>query len=310
VSTATFGYLGPPGTFTEAALRKLPAAAGAELVPLPSVDAALDALRAHEVDGAMVPIENSVEGGVSSTLAALAQGEPLLVVAEEVVPVTFDLVVRPGLSREDITRISSHPHGLAQCRLWLHREFPKATLVPALSTAAAAAGLLEPGIGYDAALCAPIAAERLGLPALISNVGDNPAAVTRFVLISRPTMLPAPTGADKTTLAIYLGPDHPGQLLELLEQFAVRGINLTRLESRPTGEAMGRYYMSIDADGHIAEARMAEALKGLHRVCRKVLFFGSYPRAERTPAPVRPETSDVAFAAADEWLESVRRGHA
>ena len=305
-----YAYLGPEGTFTETALRQATAAgAGATRVPMSSVDAALEAVRGGDVAGAMVPIENSVEGGVSATLAALTEGERLVVVGEEVVPVTFDFVVRPGLSREDVSRISSHPHGLAQCRAWLHREFPKATLVPALSTAGAAEALRDPATPWDAALCAPIAAERFGLVPMLTNVGDNPAAVTRFVMVSKPGRLPAPTGADKTTLAVYLGPDHPGQLLELLEQFAVRGINLTRLESRPTGEAMGRYYMSIDAEGHVAEARMAEALKGLHRVCPRVIFLGSYPRAQGGPAEVRPETSDAAFAEADAWLAKIRDHH-
>jgi prephenate dehydratase len=303
-----YAYLGPEGTFTETALRKATAGAGGAVhVPVASVDAALEAVRDGEVHAAMVPIENSVEGGVSATLAALAQGDPLVVIGEEVVPVTFDFVVRPGLSLEDVTRISSHPHGLAQCRVWLHREFPKATLVPALSTAGAAEALLDPATPWDAALCAPIAAERFGLTPVLRNVGDNPAAVTRFVLVSRPGRLPEPTGADKTTLAAYLGPDdHPGQLLELLEQFAVRGVNLSRLESRPTGEGMGRYYMSIDAEGHVAEARMAEALKGLHRVCLKVLFLGSYPRAGGEQVAVRSETSDAAFAEADAWVRSIR----
>jgi prephenate dehydratase len=308
-ATPRYAYLGPEGTFTETALRQATAGAagGAARIPMSSVDAALEAVRAGDVDAAMVPIENSVEGGVSATLAALTEADPLVVIGEEVVPVTFDFVVRPGLSREDVTRISSHPHGLAQCRAWLHREFPKATLVPALSTAGAAEGLLEASTPWDAALCAPIAAERFGLSPLLRNVGDNPAAVTRFVLVSKPGRLPAPTGADKTTLAAYLGPDdRAGQLLELLEQFAVRGVNLSRLESRPTGEGMGRYYMSIDAEGHVAEARMAEALKGLHRVCPRVLFLGSYPRAGGVPAEVRAETTDAAFAEADAWVRSIR----
>jgi prephenate dehydratase len=307
-----YAYLGPEGTFTEAALRKalrrsFEAGEAPQLLPVASVDAALEAVREAGVVAAMVPIENSVEGGVSATLDALTEGEQhLRVIGEEVVPVRFDLVVRPGLSREDVTRISSHPHGLAQCRVWLHREFPKATLVPALSTAAAAEGLLDPQAPYDAALCSPLAVERFGLRPMLEDVGDNPAAVTRFVMVSRPGPLPEPTGADKTTIAAYMGPDHPGQLMELLEQFAVRGVNLSRLESRPTGEAMGRYYMSIDAEGHIAEARVAEALKGLHRICPKVLFFGSYPRAEGRPSPLRTEHGDTAFAEADAWLDKVR----
>lgn len=306
-----YGFLGPAGTFTEAAVRKLTSSrfgdrGDVDLLPMHSVELALDGVRAGELDAAMVPIENSVEGGVGTTLDALTRGEPLQVTGEEVVPVTLDFVVRPGLGREDITRIASHPHGLAQTSGWLHREFPKATLIPALSTAAAAAGLLDPAGLYDAALCAPLAARNLGLTAMFTGVGDNPSAVTRFVLVARPGQLPPPTGADKTTLVAYLADDHAGALVELLEQFATRGINLSRLESRPTGELLGRYCMSIDAEGHLADARMAEALKGLHRVCRQVRFLGSYPRADGERPAIRPETSDDAFAEADRWLDTIR----
>jgi prephenate dehydratase len=306
-----YGYLGPEGTFTEAAVRKLATARfggldGVELLPMHNVKVALEGVREGTLDGAMVPIENSVEGGVSSTLDALTQGDPLQIVGEEVVPVTFDLVVRAGLGREDITRIASHPHGLAQCAGWLHEHFPKATLIPAMSTAGAAAGLLEAAPAYEAALCSPLAAQKLGLAPLDTDVGDNPSAVTRFVLVSRPGRLPAPTGADKTTLVVYLRDDHAGALLELLEQFATRGINLSRLESRPTGELLGRYCMSFDAEGHLADERMSEALKGLHRVCAQVRFLGSYPRADGERPAVRPETSNAAFAEADAWLDSIR----
>ncbi len=305
---ARYAYLGPEGTFAEAALLQVPDAGQAELLAMNSVNAALEAVREGEADAAMVPIENSVEGGVSATLDALADGEPLVVIREELVPVTFHLVARPGLSLEDVARIATHPHAQAQCRGWLHRNLPKAVLLPALSTAAAAAALLDVGVYYDAALCAPIAARRYGLPVLAEDVGDNPNAVTRFVLVSRPGPPPPPTGADKTTIVAFLADDHAGALLELLEQFAVRGINLTRLESRPTGEVLGRYCMSIDAEGHVAEERMAEALKGLHRVCPKVRFLGSYPRADGEPATVRAETTDDAFLDAERWISGLRQG--
>ncbi|MFI7586107.1 prephenate dehydratase [Spongisporangium articulatum] len=302
-----YGYLGPEGTFSEAAVRKLTAARGieADLLPMHSVLLALDAVRAGELEAAVVPIENSVEGGVSATLDALTAGEPLQVVGEEVVPVTFDFVVRPGLGREDVTRVASHPHGLAQCSNWLHEQFPKATLIPALSTASAAVGLLEDDAAYDGALCSPLAAQKLGLTPMYTDIGDNPNAMTRFVLVSRPGRLPAPTGADKTTLVVFLKDERAGALLEILEQFATRGINLNRLESRPTGDGLGRYCMSIDAEGHVEDARLSEALKGLHRVSAHVRFLGSYPRADGEPPHVRPENSNASFAEADAWLNSI-----
>ena len=156
-------------------------------------------------------------------------------------------------------------------------------MVPALSTAAAAAALADGTAQHDAALAAPIAAERYRLAVLAEDVEDNPDAVTRFVLVSRPGQPPLPSGNDKTSLVAFIADDHPGALLEVLTEFAVRGVNLTRIESRPTGERLGRYCFSIDAEGHVDEARVGEALMGLRRVCPDVRFLGSYPRADARP---------------------------
>lgn len=310
---ARYAYLGPEGTFTEAALRQVPAAERAELVACASVDAALDAVRAAEVDAAMVPIENSVEGGVSATLDALAAGEPLMVVREVLVPVTFVVAARPGTRLDDVRVVSTHPHAQAQCRRWLSSALPGARYLPAMSTAAAAAGLAGRAPGaeaapYDAALCAPIAARRYRLDVLAEGVEDTGGAVTRFVLVGRPAPPPPPTGADKTTLVVHLPDDHAGALLELLEQFAAHGVNLTRIESRPMGDALGRYSFSIDCEGHVDDERVAEALMGLHRVTPLVRFVGSYPRADGIATKVGPATSDAAFAQARSWLQRLREG--
>jgi prephenate dehydratase len=309
-----YGFLGPSGTFAEAALRQTLTALGcpdAPTVPQPSVDAALAAVRAEEIGAAVVPIENSVEGGVPATLDALANGSPLRVLREELVPVTFVLAGRPGTALADVRRIGSHPHAWAQCRGTMARLTDGATYVPALSTAAAAETL---GSGaeapFDAALCSPLAAATFGLAPLASGVEDNPGAMTRFVLVSRPGPVPEPSGSDKTSVVVFQGDDHPGGLLELLEQFATRGINLTRIESRPTGDALGRYCFSIDCEGHIGEARVGEALMGLHRTCTQVRFLGSYPRADGTAVRVPAGTTDAAFAQAGSWLAALRRGEA
>jgi prephenate dehydratase len=309
VSGPTYAYLGPEGTFTEAALRQV-IPEGAVAQPMPSVDAALAAVRAGTADAAVVPIENSVEGGVSATLDALANGTPLRVTREMLVPITFVLAARPGTALADVRRIASHPHGWAQCRGWAAAHLPEATYVPALSTAGAAEGLADgaPAPAYDAALCAPLAAQRFGLSVLAEDVGDNAAAVTRFVLVEAPGPVPAPTGADKTTLVVFQADDHPGGLLEMLEQFATRGVNLSRIESRPTGELLGSYCFSIDCEGHVADARVAEALMGLRRTCREVRFLGSYPRASAQEVTVTPSTTDDAFADAAAWLDRLRTG--
>jgi prephenate dehydratase len=308
VPPARFAYLGPEGTFTEAALRLVPAAGHGELVACATVVSALDAVRAGDVDAAMVPIENSVEGGVSATLDALGAGEPLMVRREVVVPVTFVLAARTGTGLDDVRTVSTHPHAEAQCRRWLSTQLPAARYVAAMSTAAAAAGLAEPTSAYDAVLCAPIAAERYRLQVLAEDVEDNPGAVTRFVLVGRPAAPPPATGADKTTIVVQLAADRAGALLELLEQFAVRGVNLTRIESRPLGRALGQYSFSIDCEGHIDDDRVAEALMGLHRVSPQVRFLGSYPRADAAPPQVADETTNAAFKDAQAWMQRLRDG--
>jgi prephenate dehydratase len=171
-------------------------------------------------------------------------------------------------------------------------------------------GLLDAdGAHYDAAICAPIVAqEQPGLSVLAENIGDNPGAVTRFVLVGRPGELPARTGADKTTVVVPLPEDRPGALMEILDQFATRGVNLSRIESRPTGQYLGHYFFSIDADGHVADARVADALAGLHRISPATRFLGSYQRADGHRSIVAPHTSDQAFRAAHAWVRDILSG--
>jgi prephenate dehydratase len=301
-----YAYLGPQGTFTQMALAAWEPATGAEQRPYGSVDAVLAALRAEEVDAAMVPIENSVEGGVSATLDALASGEPLVVIGEVLVPITFVLAARDGMQLGQIRAVGTHSHAWAQVRGWMDAHLPDASYVPTLSTAAAAAGLRTEGTAYQAAVCAPVAAANHGLEVLAEGIEDNHAAITRFVLVARPGRLPERTGADKTTLVLYQRDDHAGGLLELLEQFAVRGINMSRLESRPTKESMGSYCFSIDIEGHVLDERVGEALVGLKRVCADVRFLGSYPAAHGTAVRVSRHTTDASFAEARAWLRSLR----
>ncbi|YCH06670.1 prephenate dehydratase [Arthrobacter sp. alpha11c] len=309
MSAPTYTFLGPEGTFTETALMQVPGAADASRIPCTNVNTALERVRNGEADAAMVPIENSVEGGVTATLDAIATGPELRIIREALVPITFVLVARPGVVLSDIKRISTHGHAWAQCRLWVEENIPNADYVPGSSTAASAMGLLEGDAHYDAAICAPlIAGEQPGLNVLAENIGDNPDAVTRFILVSRPGTLPERTGADKTTVVVPLPEDHPGALMEILDQFASRGVNLSRIESRPTGQYLGHYFFSIDADGHASDSRVADALAGLHRVSPATRFLGSYARADKQAAVVAPHTSDAAFASAHAWVQSILKG--
>ena len=306
VPPARYGYLGPEGTFTEAALRSVPAADRADLVPYGSVAAALEAVRAGEVDGSMVPLENSVEGSVATTLDELASGDPLQVTREVLLRVSFSLMGRPGTRREDVRVVATHPHAEAQCRRWLRDVLPDAEVLLTPSTADAARAVSEGR--YDAAVAAPIAAERYRLQVLASDVQDNEGAVTRFLLVSRPGPPPRPTGADRTTLFVFIDDDRTGALLDILTEFAVRRINLTRIESRPSGARLGQYFFSIDCDGHLGEARVGEALAALHRSSASVRVLGSYPRADGVPTVVPTETADGAYRAAASWLSRLRDG--
>jgi prephenate dehydratase len=302
-----YGFLGPAGTFTEAALLQWLDGRPAEVVALASVDAAVDAVRAGDVAAAMVPLENSIEGSVTATIDAFAGGTPLAILAEAQVPVSFSLVARPGTTLDGVRSIATHPHAHAQCRRWLADALPEAQVTFAPSTAMAASMVADGVDGHDAAISAPLAAQVYGLDELASDIGDRPAE-TRFVLVSTP-QAPAPaTGADKTSLVLFMGEDHPGALLEILTEFAVRGVNLTRIESRPTGGGIGDYFFSVDVEGHLDDARVGEALMGLRRVCAEVRYLGSYPRIDGRAPVVRRGVSDEEFREAQAWLARIRDG--
>ncbi len=303
---ARYGYLGPEGTFSEAALRSLPAAQGVDRLPYVSVADALDAVRRGEVSAALVPLENSVEGSVAETLDELASGSPLQIVREVQVGVSFALMVRPGTALADVATVTTIPHAEAQVRGWLRRTLPSARFIAASSTADGARAVA--GGEADAAVAAPLAAEHYALDTLADDIADTPGAVTRFVLVAPPGPLPPPTGADRTSLVAYIADDHPGALLEVLTELAVRGVNLTRIESRPTGVGLGRYCFSMDAEGHLAQARVAEALAALRRLCADVRFLGSYPTADGIAPTERRGTADADFSDAAAWVEQLRRG--
>jgi len=308
VPPTRFVFLGPEGTFSEQALKTIPAAERGVLTSARSVPECLDALRSGDADAALVPLENSIGGQVGVTLDELANGEPLVITREVVLPVQFVLGAREPRPLEEIRSIAAHPQAGTQCREWLRTHTPGATVADVLSNATAAIGAAEGE--FDAAVCARIGAERYRLHLLAEDIADNPDAMTRFALVSRPGPPPPPTGDDLTTLAVYIAHDRVGALLQVLTELSVRGINLTRIESRPTGERLGRYVFFLDCGGHVADLQMGEALQALRRICADVRFLGSYPRAAHSDAPTRPAAglSDADFADAAAWLSRVRRG--
>lgn len=300
----TIAYFGPEGTFSEQAARA--ARPDDTLVPVVTVPEALTVVRQGRADLACVPVENSVEGAVSATMDALAVEEPLVAVAEVVLPVKFSLLVRPGATMADIKTVASHPHALAQVQGWLRAQLPDANQFASTSTAAAAVGVLDGQ--FDAAVTAPVAADHYQLDVLHTGVADVDDAVTRFLLLSRPGALPAPTGSDRTSIAAVASYQRTGVLAEMLTELALRGINLSRIESRPLKGRLGEYRFYLDFDGHIAERRVGDALAALHRRCQHVRFLGSYPKADPVPTIAGAANTDEDYLAADEWVSNVRSG--
>ncbi|MCE7004921.1 prephenate dehydratase [Kibdelosporangium philippinense] len=296
-------YFGPRGTFTEQAARTF---GDAEFVAVETVPLVLAAVRAGDVDAGCVPVENSVEGAVTATMDSLAEDEPLYAVGEAILSVRFSILTRPGVKPEDVKTVASHPHALAQVRYWVADNLPNAVPVATTSTASAAVRVNEGE--FDAAVSAPVAVMHYPLQELATGIADVDTAVTRFLLLRRPGNLPEPTGRDRTSLAVIIAHDEPGSLANTLSELALRGINLTRIESRPLRGQFGEYRFYLDLDGHVAEKRVGDALAALHRNSRQVRFLGSYPKADESPSEAPPRATDSDYEAAAQWLAKVREG--
>lgn len=303
-----YSYLGPAGTFTEAALKQVEEARGHEWHPVASFGQALNDVVNGESDAAMIAIENSIDGGVTSAQDALATTPGLRIIGEYLVPVRFVLVARRGTKLEDVEVVSAHPVAYGQCRKWVDGQLPRHRHLPATSNVQAVDDLFDQTKGIDAAIAPPGIEEQYNVEVLGEGLANNPDAVTRFVLVSREVPVPKPTGADKTSLIVELPEDRSGALLELLEQFATRGVNLTLLASRPVGDRMGRYRFVIDAEGHVLDERVADALLGVKRYSPSVVFLGSYPRADKLEAEIHAEHDDEKFVEAREWLRDIVEG--
>ncbi|MDQ3406291.1 MAG: prephenate dehydratase [Actinomycetota bacterium] len=302
-STRITAYFGPRGTFTEQAARAF--TADAELVALPTIPDTIAAVRAGTAEFACVPLENSVEGAVSATMDTLAAAEPVIAVAEHVLPIRFSLLVRPGTDAADVRTVASHPHALAQVRGWLAANLPSAAERAATSTAAAAVAVLEGQ--FDAAITAPVAVEHYPLTVLATDIADRTDAVTRFLLLSKSGALPAPTGADRTSVIVVV--EHrPGELAAMLTELALHGINLSRIESRPLAGRVGEYRFYLDFDGHIQEQRVGDALAALHRRSQDVRFLGSYAKADCVDSAVPAGVTDQDYDDSAAWLAGLRAG--
>ena len=302
-------YLGPEGTFTEAALRALDAqglipatqSGAGSVTPLAtdSTPAALAAVRAGDADFACVPIENSIDGPVIPTLDSLADGVPLQIYAELTLDVSFTIAVRPGVTAADVRTVAAFPVAAAQVKRWLSENLPNVELVPSNSNAAAARDVADGRA--EAAVSTALATERYGLDTLAAGIVDEPNARTRFVLVGCPGPPPKCTGSDRTSVVLRLD-NVPGALVTAMNELAIRGIDLTGIESRPTRTELGTYRFYLDFVGHIDDDAVAEALRALHRRCADVRYLGSWPTGETGGAA--PPPLDEASA----WLQRLREG--
>ncbi|MDO4241709.1 MAG: prephenate dehydratase [Microbacteriaceae bacterium] len=303
-----YSYLGPAGTFTEAALAQAPQAQGQEWVPVANINQALENVVSGHSDAAMVALENSIDGGVTAVQDALASLAGVQILGEYLVPVNFVVAQRPGSDFARATTVAAHPVAYAQCRKWLETHLPQHRFVPASSNSQAALDLLNKPDSIDVALTAPTALRHYPVEVYARNVASDDSAITRFALVGRRQPVGQPSGHDRTSLIVELAQDRAGALLELLEQFAARGVNLTQIASRPLGKKLGQYRFHIDAEGHIREERVRQAIMGLQMRGNNVLFLGSYARADKIAPTTVSHQSDAAFRAANAWIDELIAG--
>jgi prephenate dehydratase len=275
------GYLGPAGTFSEEAARTAPDAEQAELVGLATVRDTILAVHDGDVDRAIVPIENSLEGPIAITLDTLADdGNDIAIVGELVLPITHCLIAQAPIDPAAIERVLSHPQALGQCARFLREQLPAAELVPTSSTAEAARLAVEHGTW--AAISTLRAADIYDAQVIRSAVEDEPGNATRFVWLARrgDAEPPAPDAPAKTSLSFWgPGDDSPGWLVRCLSEFAFRGVNLTKIESRPLRARLGHYRFFVDCQGAAGDDAVAQAVEGLRRHCEQVRVLGTYPAA-------------------------------
>lgn len=280
------GHLGPAGTFTEEAAAGTARELGAELVPYPSVRATIAAVLDGAVDHALVPIENSLEGTVNATVDALSAEPRLIIVGEQVLQVTQCLIARAAIDLDVIETVHSHPQGLAQCARFLDERLPSAQLLAAASTAAAIRGLID-APPSSAAIGSRAGAELHGAVVLQEGIEDEPGNETRFAWLARAgEPAPFPAAGDGTawkTSIVFQGSGDvtPGWLVRCLSEFAFRGVNLVKIESRPARSRLGHYVFLIDCEGSIASDDVRAAVDGVRPHCDQLRVLGSYPVATR-----------------------------
>ncbi len=270
-------YLGPPGTYTEEAAERHDSTA--KRMPYPSVAAAVAAVENGKADEAVAAIENSIEGTVTDTVDLLIHETTLSIRRELVIPISHCLLAKAGTKPASIEVVYSHVNALGQCRRYLAEQLPKAQAVPALSTVKAveeAKASARPA----AAIAPERAAALYGVAVLAKGIQDNQVNATRFVVLAAKDH--APTGDDKTSIAFSFAEDKPGQLYRVMGEFANRNLNLSKVESRPSKESLGKYVFLLDVGGHREDRPVREAFEHVKALTSMWKVFGSYPRYKGT----------------------------
>ena len=268
-------YLGPPGTYSEQAAKQWNNVD--ELLPVESIPAVAKSVEEGESYQGVVPIENSIEGGVTFTLDLLIHDSTLSICGEVIVPINHYLMAQKEIDLENITTVFSHPQSLGQCRQFLLNNIPQATLMASLSNAKAVEEMLD-STPNSAAISSERSANLYGAVVLQKNVEDNPNNETRFVILSQDDH--EKTSNDKTSLCFEFDGDSPGILSESLTEFAARNINLVKIESRPNKRRLGRYVFLVDIDGHRRTVEVKQALDSLQKKVSMLKIFGSYPKGD------------------------------
>ena len=310
--TTTVAYLGPAGTFTEQALYEFAdlGVFSGDITPLPvaSPAAALDAVRSGSAQYAVVAIENSVDGAVTGTYDALLDGDRnVQIFHEHALHIAFSIMVRPGTQLEDIKSFATHPVAHQQVRGWLKAHLPSAEFIPASSNAAAAEMVAQGKA--DAAAAPARAADLFGLESVATGVNDSAAAHTRFVVVGKRDTPPPATGTD-TTLVAFTLPNEPGTLVGALQDFSLRGVDLSRIASRPNPENSGTYRFYVDVVGHIEDIPVAEALRALWLRAEEIYFLGSWKTPGEHSQAGDSSEQRQRLEQATQWVRQARTGKA
>jgi len=269
-------YLGPEGTFTEEAARRFDSTGQAEFVPVDSPAAALKAVAESKTDWAVCAIENSVDGAVTTTADALVDTPGVQIYAETELSIAFAIMTRAGETLGSARRLATHPVAYSQVKRWVGEHAPGVEFVPASSNAAAAKMVADGEA--DVAAAPERAADLFGLDVHARGVADMETARTRFVLVGKQGKVPAATGNDRTAI-VFRTPNKPGTLVGALQEFAVRGVDMSRIESRPTRKEPNTYNFFVDLVGHIDDEPIAQAIAAVGEQATQIRMLGSWPKA-------------------------------